>query len=464
MRITRFAELRHRRLTLLGRALALVSAELLANAIVWTIAGIFLSQADGLMGLALLAWTIGLRHGLDADHISAIDNATRQLVSLGQLPITCGLFFSLGHSTIVIVVNIALAISINIYDKLDRVGSVGGIVGTSISSTFLFLIAVINTYFLISTIRERRRTDRLRARGLPIDEAEQVGKIHGGGCLVRIIAPVLRAVNKPWKMYPVGVLFGFGFDTASSIALLGISAVATRGPDGETINHGKIVILPFLFTAGMTLVDSLDSVLMLYAYAAPALGTQQRRLAVFEDRKTPLPVTLPDLETPPVTVELLNSNPPTAEIEEDDVVKPTDDATKPTGLDQEQEPGQHLPEDTSTSNRQRVLNGKANTMSTLSIILTLLSILVALSISLIQIMGLIGDNCSSCTKAAQDPNGGGLAGSWWRAWGRANDQSGYIGAAIVGAFLGIVVGYYGGRWCWGKWRHRKGPSGMLHSE
>lgn len=130
------------------------------------------------------------------------------MVSLGRQPLTCGLFFSLGHSTIVIAVNIAIAVSVDIYDKLSKVGSVGGIVGTSVSASFLFLVASINTFFLIGAIKDRRRAKAREAAGLPPDEVDPA-KIHGGGCLVRVIAPILRVVDRPWKMYPVGILFGF---------------------------------------------------------------------------------------------------------------------------------------------------------------------------------------------------------------------------------------------------------------
>ena len=184
---------------------------------------------------------MGLRHGLDADHISAIDNATRHLVSLDQLPVTCGtlfpifstvliadnmigLWFSLGHSTIVIVVNIAIAISVQIYDKLDgetlprlqmniadktAVGEIGGTVGTTISAVFLFLIAVINIFFLHTAIQTKRRI----TNGKSSATAGQGEKVQGGGLMVRLIGPVLKAVDRPWKLYPVGLLFGLGKST-----------------------------------------------------------------------------------------------------------------------------------------------------------------------------------------------------------------------------------------------------------
>lgn len=127
---------------------------------------------------------------------------------MGRLPLTCGLFFSLGHSTIVIAVNIAIAISVDIYDRLGKVGSIGGIVGASVSSSFLFLVACINTWFLIGAVRERKRIKERETLGLPAEECDPT-RIQGGGCLVRVVAPILRAVDRPWKLYPVGVLFGF---------------------------------------------------------------------------------------------------------------------------------------------------------------------------------------------------------------------------------------------------------------
>ncbi|CAK9782757.1 NicO-domain-containing protein [Cutaneotrichosporon oleaginosum] len=415
--------------TLVGRALLLVAGLVLANAAVWTAAGIAYRGADGLLGIAMLAWTLGLRHGLDADHISAIDNATRQMVSLGQLPMTCGLFFSLGHSTIVIVVNIALAISVDIYDRLGKVGDVGGIIGTSVSAVFLFLVAVINSYFLVGAVRARKRAKELERLGLPPDEDVTV---QGGGCLVRIIGPILKAVDKPWKLYPVGILFGFGFDTASSIALLALSAIATRGPDGEAIAHGKIVILPFLFTAGMSLVDTLDSILMLYAYAQPELRTEGK-LALFE-RDKEAEALLPAVERTSSTI------------------SEGSDPTKPQAIygSTAEGTGVVVIVDEAEARRRRMLAAKTATMGSLSISLTLLSIVVALSISLIEILGLIGENCARCTAAAEAEDGGGLEGSWWRAWAAANDASGYVGAAIVGVFVVILLVYHGARWWWKK--------------
>ncbi|KAJ7505996.1 NicO-domain-containing protein [Mycena galericulata] len=393
------------RLTLFGRSLLLMMSLLLANAVCWITAGLLFgrhSDMQPLLSLALLAWTLGLRHALDADHISAIDNATRGLISMGQLPVTCGLFFSLGHSTIVIAVNVAIAISTSVYEKLDGVGSVGAIVGSAVSGSFLFIVGLANSIILWRIIRQRQRAQQRIDQGLPpLDEPED--HKHNHMLMMRILGPVITFVNVPWKMYPVGVLFGFGFDTASSIALLAISGLARKRSDGSAIPSGYIVILPLLFTAGMTIIDSADSVLMLYSYS----GFPDHTWAIFD---------------PP---------PPLA----DDATRLQTDADATDAGAGAQPPKDAI----------RTQQVKMNVMSGLSIILTLMSIFVAFSISLIVIMGLVGDQCTPCREAANATDGGGLAGKWWRGWAHANDNSGYIGAAIVGSFVVVVACWYGGR-------------------
>ncbi|KAL5523100.1 hypothetical protein ACEPAF_1367 [Sanghuangporus sanghuang] len=431
------------KLTLFGRSLLLIFLELVVNAVCWIAAGIAFGRRNetrSTLNLALLAWTIGLRHGLDADHISAIDNATRGLISMGQLPVTCGLFFSLGHSTIVIVVNIAIAISTDVYDRISGVGDVGGIVGAAVSGSFLFIIGLANSIILYKIIRKRRRK---RVAEAGEDEEDK----SYSTVMMKILGPVTRFVDRPWKMYPVGVLFGFGFDTASSIALLAVTALAQRDAEGKGIPRHDIVILPLLFTAGMTLVDSADSVLMLYAYA----GVPDRAFALVEKRiptgknvseiveditpddATPAPVSPLDHISSSQPEALVKTSKPNSIIED---IEATPDLLHNDERDRGDE----------SVLTQRARRVKQHTMSDLSIALTLISILVAFSISLITIMALIGDNCDPCQRAAEDPDGGGLAGSWWRAWAKAADQSGYIGAAIVGVFVAILVGWYGGRW------------------
>ncbi|KAJ7175951.1 NicO-domain-containing protein [Mycena filopes] len=417
-------------LSLLGRSLLLISSLIILNALSWILAGIFFGRSPDtqpILGLALLAWTLGLRHALDADHISAIDNATRSLINLGQLPVTCGLFFSLGHSTIVIVVNIAIAISSTIYHKLDGVGNVGGVVGSAVSGSFLFIVGLANSIILWRIVRQRRQAKRRTEEGLPSEEDENPHRHHM--LMMRILGPIITFVNKPWKMYPVGVLFGFGFDTASSIALLAVSALAHKKSDGHSIPSGEIVVLPLLFTAGMTLIDSADSILMLYSYAG--FPEAERGWALLDRSTTSRPL---DTEK----VELENPTPRLTVVDAEH--------QRPSHLEKpidELEPIPAAPVEAAPQVQQ--VKAKANIMSGLSIILTLMSILVAFSISLITILSLIGASCARCQAAANSPDGGGLAGRWWRAWASANDKSAYIGAAIVGVFVFVVAGWYGVR-------------------
>ncbi|KAI0763623.1 high-affinity nickel-transport protein-domain-containing protein [Trametes elegans] len=463
------------RLTLFGRSVLLVAAELLANAACWIACAILFGrrpETRPILSLALLAWTVGLRHALDADHISAIDNATRSLINMGQLPVTCGLFFSLGHSTIVIVVNVAIAISTDVYNHIDGVGEVGGIVGASVSASFLFIVGLANSIILFRILRRRRKVRRLTEEiGAPDnvdgkdtgaadseeDDEERV-KMHQNTLMMKVIGPVVTFVDRPWKMYPVGVLFGFGFDTASSIALLAISALAKREPNGQQIAAGDIVILPFLFTVGMTLVDSLDSIVMLYSYA----GFPERSFALFERRtlktgeaKTALPITTMEAGGDPTGRAVVEELPRAPET----FTPPVDNCQQAKDAEKSEKVADVVSvvdaDEIGLAERRRALRVKQNAMSNLSILLTVMSILVAFSISLITIMGLIGDNCTACQNAANAEDGGGLAGRWWRGWANANDNSGYIGAAIVGSFIAIVACWYGARAVYRKWRVRQ---------
>ncbi|KAJ3987938.1 NicO-domain-containing protein [Lentinula detonsa] len=401
-------------LTLFGRSLLLISCELLANALCWTAAGIMFGRTEetkSILGLAMLAWTLGLRHALDADHISAIDNATRGFMAMGQLPVTCGLYFSLGHSTIVIVVNVAIAISSNIANKLNGVGQIGGIIGSAISGSFLFIVALMNSIILFKLIRRRRRAQAANHEDNTYDNDNAPYNPKDDHMLMmRIIGPIVTFVNKPWKMYPVGVLFGLGFDTTSSIALLAISAL-TKTSGGNAIPSSDVVILPFLFTAGMTFVDSLDSVLMLYSYA----GFPEHSFKIFEEK-------------------LLQDCPSGLKTECERIERKPDIDSGPKF---ESQPGIQI---------TRKARAKQNAISGLSILLTLMSILVAFSISLIEIMALIGDNCTPCQTAVNAEDGGGIAGRWWRGWNVASDNIGYIGAGIVGAFATMVGGWYAAVW------------------
>lgn len=212
-----------------------------------------------LLGTALLAYTFGLRHAVDADHISAIDNATRKLMQERKTPLGVGLFFSLGHSTVVVMLTLAVAIGAAIVkNRLPALQHAGTLIGTSVSAGFLLLIAAINLTVLFDIFGAFARA----RRGEKYEDSDVEVSLNRRGLLGRIFAPLLRIVDKSWKMYPIGVLFGLGFDTATEVALLGIAAVEA----GKGLPMVDILLFPLLFTAGMSLIDTTDGILMLGAY------------------------------------------------------------------------------------------------------------------------------------------------------------------------------------------------------
>ncbi|GAA4325408.1 HoxN/HupN/NixA family nickel/cobalt transporter [Pigmentiphaga soli] len=212
-----------------------------------------------LLGTCLLAYTLGLRHAVDADHIAAIDNVTRKLMQAGKRPLTVGLMFSLGHSSIVVLASAGIAATaMALQGALAEFKEIGGLIGTLVSTFFLFAIGLMNLAILRSVLKIFRRV----CQGEPYEEENVDALLAGGGLLARVFRPLFRLVTKSWHMYPLGFLFGLGFDTATEVTLLGISAAgATQGMPIWTI-----LVFPALFTAGMTLVDTLDSTLMLGAY------------------------------------------------------------------------------------------------------------------------------------------------------------------------------------------------------
>ncbi len=212
-----------------------------------------------LLGTAALAYSFGLRHAFDADHIAAIDNVTRKLMQEGKRPVGVGLFFSLGHSTIVVALSIAIAATTTaLQGRFETFRSVGGIVGTLVSSLFLFAIAFANLIVLITIYR----TFRTVKNGGRFAEEDLDLALSNRGLMGRLFRRFFRAIEHSWQMYPIGVLFGLGFDTATEVGLLGISAAqASQG-----LPIWSILVFPALFTAGMTLLDTTDSILMLGAY------------------------------------------------------------------------------------------------------------------------------------------------------------------------------------------------------
>jgi high-affinity nickel-transport protein len=249
--LTTSSELRNRILRVYGFLL-------LFNAIAWALAIVASLSYPIILPTALLAYSFGLRHAVDADHIAAIDNTTRKLMQDGQRPVAVGLFFSLGHSTIVVGLTALIAISAGIVSELPSFREMGGLIGTSVSALFLLVIGFINLVVFLDILRMFRRV----SAGGEYDEQTLEEFLAERGFLARIFRPALRAIGKSWHMYPLGVLFGLGFDTASEVALLGLAA--TSGANHVPIQ--LILILPALFAAGMCLVDSTDGILMLGAY------------------------------------------------------------------------------------------------------------------------------------------------------------------------------------------------------
>ncbi|KAK4051024.1 hypothetical protein OIV83_003153 [Microbotryomycetes sp. JL201] len=430
-------------LTLLGRCTLLLVGELAVNLLLWIVALAMFApdkQTRGVLSLCLIAWTLGLRHGLDMDHIIAIDVVTRRLVSMSKEPVCVGLFFSLGHSSIVLGATIAIVAAVSAIDKIPDVSAVGGVIGKAAGERAFSNISVNSRHIeervgnllksrahsaetlyyrlqrqqnenLAETIRVLPADGRVAQCDFDakadVDEKNlQVGDLTTHAqqqdtlglqpttCLARIGRPVFKMIDASWKMYPVGVLFGFGFDTASEITLLGVSAIASS----HAIPRSQVLLLPFLFTAGMTLVDSLDSVFMLHAYIIPgqnadvANATGELRRRKWWSR-----------------VRLIEAKP--TNVQQDDVV-----ATK------------------------KALNLPAADQSKLlkiQIVLTAMSIVIAFLISFVQFMSLALEKCSSCADAAE--NDSGLSGRWWRFWAEIGDDSTYIGAGVVALFI-IVFG------------------------
>jgi len=214
------------------------------------------------IGLGLTAYTLGMRHAFDADHIAAIDNTTRKLLSEGKRPLSVGFWFSLGHSSVVLLMVLAIglgvrAISSGIDGDSSTLRQVTGVWGTSISGFFLLLIGLINLSALIGIINVFREM-----RAGRYNEAELERQLDQRGFLNRILRRVTRAITEPWHMYPTGFLFGLGFDTVSEIGLL----VIAGGAVAASLPWWAVLTLPILFAAGMSLLDTLDGAFMTVAY------------------------------------------------------------------------------------------------------------------------------------------------------------------------------------------------------
>ncbi|HJO94865.1 MAG TPA: HoxN/HupN/NixA family nickel/cobalt transporter [Victivallales bacterium] len=241
------------------KVIIIFSFLVILNIIVWATAFLSFYKHPSLLALCLLAYGFGLRHAVDADHIAAIDNVTRKFMQQKKSPVTIGFFFSLGHSTIVIIMTFFVALgTVYIHNNFPAFQKIGGIVAISVSASFLLLIAFINFIIFIDIYKVFRgiRKDKKYSH----QELEDL--FDKKGLLSRFFRPLFNFVSRSWHMYIIGFLFGLGFDTASEVALLGISA--TQAANGVPV--WTIMIFPLLFMAGMCVIDTLDGVLMLGIY------------------------------------------------------------------------------------------------------------------------------------------------------------------------------------------------------
>jgi high-affinity nickel-transport protein len=208
--------------------------------------------------LALLMYVFGLRHGVDADHIAAIDNTTRKLLHDGKRPLTVGTWFSLGHSTIVVAMIVAvIAATEFVADRIAEFRAVGAVLGTSVSGVFLCVIGLINVIIVVDIYRVFRNLREGRYQ-----EGELEAQMNERGFMSRYFGSLFRVIEKPWQIYPVGVLFGLGFDTASEVALIAIAVGV--GITGFPL--WAVLVLPLMFLCGMVLVDTTDAVAMRFVY------------------------------------------------------------------------------------------------------------------------------------------------------------------------------------------------------
>jgi nickel/cobalt transporter (NiCoT) family protein len=241
------------------RLVGLYAVLVVANIAVWVWAFYALRGHPVMLGTAFLAYSLGLRHAVDADHIAAIDNVTRKLMQEGKRPISVGLWFAIGHSAVVILLTLAIAMTTAaLASRFDSLRSLGNIVGTLISTLFLFLIAAMNVVILSGI----GRTFRKVRRGSVFTERDFDVLLNNRGLSARLFRPLFRIISQGWHMLPLGFLFGLGFDTATEVGLLGISATQAR----QGMSNWAIMLFPALFAAGMSLIDTTDGVLMVGAY------------------------------------------------------------------------------------------------------------------------------------------------------------------------------------------------------
>src|SRR5256885_5436297 len=228
----------------------------------WGLLLVYAASHPAFLALGGLAYTFGLRHAFDADHISAIDNTTRKMLQSGKKPVGVGFFFSLGHSTVVLLIAVALGLAVkSIVQGVvggGELGNIGGAIGTLVSGGFLVLIGLMNLVILLDIVRVYRKM----RRG-DYDRESLDAELATGGLMTRLFGRMFRLVDHSWQMYPIGFLFGLGFDTASEVALLAISA----GAAAQGLPLGAVISLPLIFAAGMSLMDTADGAFMSKAYS-----------------------------------------------------------------------------------------------------------------------------------------------------------------------------------------------------
>ncbi len=245
----------------------LTAGVVLIHLLGWGALGFFVSQGGNKalgLGTGVLAYTFGMRHAFDADHISAIDNTTRKFMQDGRAkrPMSVGFFFSLGHSTVVLCLAMAIAFfakSVIGQVKSDHstLHNFGGLFGTLVSGSFLYLIALLNLVILVGIVKIFRELRRGR-----YDNEELEKQLNSRGLMFRFFGPLARAIKHPWQIYPIGFLFGLGFDTATEVALLALAGTAASGG----LPFYAIISLPLIFAAGMSMFDTLDGGFMSFAY------------------------------------------------------------------------------------------------------------------------------------------------------------------------------------------------------
>ena len=242
-----------------GKVIGMYVFLIIANIAAWVWAIAAFHDRPVLLGTALLAYGFGLRHAVDADHIAAIDNVTRKLMQEGKRPVTVGFFFSIGHSFVLLIGTAFVALAlVSLQDGFNTFNDFANIIGTIVSGLFLLAMAIMN----LVTARSVYRTYHHVRRGGSYNEDSFNILLNNRGLIARLLRPLFRLVNQSWQMFPVGFLFGLGFDTVTEVSLLTVAA--TEASKGLPV--WSILAFPALFSAGMSLIDTTDGILMLGAY------------------------------------------------------------------------------------------------------------------------------------------------------------------------------------------------------